>query len=70
MSNCGREPDRSALYKLSRPGPLSFMVFQLNASIVEDDVVIVTVLAVGKRDRSEVYSKAMDRLQFIFTCHS
>ena len=46
------------------------MVFQFNASIVEDDVVIDTVLAVGKRDRSEVYSKAMDRLQFIFTCHS
>lgn len=29
---------------------------------VEDDVVVVTVLAVGKRDRSEVYSKAMERL--------
>ncbi|MEZ8674488.1 type II toxin-antitoxin system RelE/ParE family toxin [Vibrio cyclitrophicus] len=29
---------------------------------VEDDVIIVTVLAVGKRERSDVYSKAMKRL--------
>ncbi|NQZ10419.1 MAG: type II toxin-antitoxin system RelE/ParE family toxin [Algicola sp.] len=29
---------------------------------VEDDVVIVTVLAVGKRERNEVYRKAMSRL--------
>ncbi|HDZ9337852.1 type II toxin-antitoxin system RelE/ParE family toxin [Vibrio cholerae] len=29
---------------------------------VEDDVVIVTVLAVGKRERSDVYRKAMTRL--------
>ncbi|MBB1489465.1 type II toxin-antitoxin system RelE family toxin [Oceanospirillum sediminis] len=29
---------------------------------VQDDVVIVTVLAVGKRERSEVYQKAMQRL--------
>ena len=28
---------------------------------VEDDIVIVTVLAVGKRERSEVYRKAMGR---------
>ncbi|EGQ9845640.1 type II toxin-antitoxin system RelE/ParE family toxin [Vibrio cholerae] len=29
---------------------------------VEDDVVIVTVLAVGKRERSDVYRKSMTRL--------
>ena len=29
---------------------------------VEDDVIIVTVLAVGKRERSDVYRKAMKRL--------
>ena len=29
---------------------------------VEDDVVIVTVLAVGKRERNEVYNKALRRL--------
>ena len=29
---------------------------------VEDDVIIVTVLAVGKRERNDVYSKAMKRL--------
>ncbi len=29
---------------------------------VEDDVIIVTVLAVGKRERNEVYRKAMIRL--------
>ncbi|EGR2424952.1 type II toxin-antitoxin system RelE/ParE family toxin [Vibrio cholerae] len=29
---------------------------------VEDDVVIVTVLTVGKRERSDVYRKAMTRL--------
>ena len=29
---------------------------------VEDDVVIVTVLAIGKRERSNVYRKAMNRL--------
>ncbi|BCK18117.1 mRNA interferase RelE [Vibrio cholerae] len=29
---------------------------------VEDDVVIVTVLAAGKRERSDVYRKAMTRL--------
>jgi mRNA interferase RelE/StbE len=28
---------------------------------VEDDIIIVTVLAVGKRERSNVYSKALDR---------
>ena len=30
---------------------------------VEDDVVIVTVLAVGKRERSDVYNKALKRLK-------
>ena len=30
---------------------------------VEDEVVIVTVLAVGKRERSEVYVKALGRLE-------
>lgn len=29
---------------------------------VEDDVIIVTVLAVGKRERSDVYRQAMKRL--------
>lgn len=29
---------------------------------VEEDVIIVTVLAVGKRERSDVYHKAMRRL--------
>ncbi|OCH29958.1 addiction module toxin RelE [Aliivibrio fischeri] len=29
---------------------------------VEDDVIIVTVLAVGKRERSDVYKKAMHRI--------
>ncbi|NQZ93299.1 MAG: type II toxin-antitoxin system RelE/ParE family toxin [Moritella sp.] len=29
---------------------------------VEDDIVIVTILAVGKRDRSDVYKKAMHRI--------
>lgn len=29
---------------------------------VEDDVIVVTVLAIGKRDRNEVYHKAMKRL--------
>ena len=29
---------------------------------IEDDIIIVTVLAVGKRERSNVYSKALDRL--------
>ncbi|EGA64942.1 type II toxin-antitoxin system RelE family toxin [Vibrio brasiliensis] len=30
---------------------------------VEDDVIIVTVLAVGKRERSDVYRQAMKRLE-------
>lgn len=29
---------------------------------VEDDIIVVTVLAVGKRERSDVYHKAMKRL--------
>lgn len=29
---------------------------------VEDDVVVVTVLAIGKRQRSEVYRKALTRI--------
>lgn len=29
---------------------------------VEDDIIVVTVLAVGKRERSNVYHKAMKRL--------
>ncbi|MCD9479213.1 type II toxin-antitoxin system mRNA interferase toxin, RelE/StbE family [Photobacterium phosphoreum] len=29
---------------------------------VEDDVIIVTVLAVGKRERSDVYKKVMHRI--------
>lgn len=29
---------------------------------VEDDVIVVTVLAVGKRERSDVYKKAMHRV--------
>lgn len=29
---------------------------------VQDDVIIVTVLAVGKRERGEVYQKAMKRI--------
>ena len=29
---------------------------------VEDDIIIVTVLAVGKRERNDVYSKAMKRI--------
>lgn len=29
---------------------------------VQDDVIIVTVLAVGKRERNEVYNKAMKRV--------
>ena len=29
---------------------------------VEDDIIIVTVLAVGKRERNNVYSKAMKRI--------
>lgn len=29
---------------------------------VEDDVIIVTVLAVGKRERSDVYKKTMHRI--------
>lgn len=29
---------------------------------VEDNVIIVTVLAVGKRERSDVYKKAMHRI--------
>ncbi|MCG9727020.1 type II toxin-antitoxin system RelE family toxin [Vibrio brasiliensis] len=29
---------------------------------VEDDVIVVTVLAVGKRERSDVYRQAMKRL--------
>ena len=29
---------------------------------VEDDVIIVTVLAIGKRERSEVYRKALTRI--------
>lgn len=29
---------------------------------VEDDVIIVTVLAVGKREHSDVYKKAMHRI--------
>jgi len=29
---------------------------------VEDDIVIVTVLAVGKRERSDVYKKAIHRI--------
>ena len=29
---------------------------------VKDDVIVVTVLAVGKRERSDVYHKAMKRL--------
>ena len=29
---------------------------------IEDDVIIVTVLAVGKRERSDVYKKAMHRI--------
>lgn len=30
--------------------------------LVEDDVIVVTVLAVGKRERNEVYTKALQRL--------
>lgn len=30
---------------------------------VEDDVIVVTVIAVGKRDRNEVYDIALSRLQ-------
>lgn len=29
---------------------------------VQDDIIIVTVLAIGKRERSEVYRKAMQRI--------
>ncbi|ENM3851220.1 type II toxin-antitoxin system RelE/ParE family toxin [Vibrio cholerae] len=29
---------------------------------VENDIIVVTVLAVGKRERSEVYTKALQRL--------
>ena len=29
---------------------------------VQDDIIIVTVLAIGKRERNEVYQKAMKRL--------
>ena len=29
---------------------------------VEDDIIIVTVLAVGKRERSDVYKKAIHRI--------
>ena len=29
---------------------------------VEDDVIIVTVLAIGKRERSDVYKKSMHRI--------
>ena len=30
---------------------------------VDDDVIVVTVIAVGKRDRNEVYDIAMSRIQ-------
>lgn len=30
--------------------------------LVEDDVIVVTVLAVGKRERNQVYTKALQRL--------
>ncbi|KKO49242.1 RelE toxin [Arsukibacterium sp. MJ3] len=30
--------------------------------LVEDDIIVVTVLAVGKRERNEVYTKALQRL--------
>ncbi|EOX3354332.1 MULTISPECIES: type II toxin-antitoxin system RelE family toxin [Vibrio] len=29
---------------------------------VENDIIVITVLAVGKRERSEVYTKALQRL--------
>ncbi|HGF7522393.1 TPA: type II toxin-antitoxin system RelE/ParE family toxin [Vibrio cholerae] len=29
---------------------------------VENDIIVVTILAVGKRERSEVYTKALQRL--------
>uniref|UniRef100_UPI002095F244 type II toxin-antitoxin system RelE family toxin n=1 Tax=Vibrio paracholerae TaxID=650003 RepID=UPI002095F244 len=29
---------------------------------VENDIIVVTVLAAGKRERSEVYTKALQRL--------
>ena len=31
---------------------------------VEDNIVVVTVIAVGKRDRNEVYKEAMEHYQF------
>lgn len=30
--------------------------------LVEDDIIVVTVLAVGKRERNAVYTKALQRL--------
>lgn len=30
---------------------------------VEDDIIVVTMLAVGKRERSDVYHKAMKRIK-------
>lgn len=48
MQNCYKVKLRSAGYRL---------VYE-----VEDEIVTVTVIAVGKRERGEVYSRAQDRL--------
>jgi mRNA interferase RelE/StbE len=48
MQNCYKVKLRSAGYRL---------VYE-----VEDEIVTVTVIAVGKRERGEVYSRAQDRI--------
>lgn len=48
LPNCYKIKLRSAGYRL---------VYQVN-----DDRIVVLILAIGKRERSEVYEKAMQRL--------
>ncbi|EJL6289683.1 type II toxin-antitoxin system RelE/ParE family toxin [Vibrio cholerae] len=45
------------IYKIKLRHPGYRLVYQ-----VENDIIVVTVLAVGKRERSEVYTKALQRL--------
>ena len=51
-------PGSSNLYKI-KLRPLGYRLVYS----VDDDVIVITVIAVGKRDRNEVYDIALSRLQ-------
>ncbi|EJL6619305.1 type II toxin-antitoxin system RelE/ParE family toxin [Vibrio cholerae] len=50
-------PGAENIYKIKLRQSGYRLVYQ-----VENDIIVVTVLAVGKRERSEVYTKALQRL--------